>query len=155
MGVDPVLVRRLADEAGYQAATLEKVARLEDLPRETARHPRLGEHLALKGGTAINFVLLPEAPRLSVDIDLNYLGEVGREEMLADRPAVEEALERIFEAQGYRREPPTAPRREPFGTRTSREPPTRSRWSSTGSFASPSGHRIGSCSARSFQGTQR
>lgn len=29
MGVDPVLVRRLADDAGYQVATLEKVARLE------------------------------------------------------------------------------------------------------------------------------
>jgi len=102
VAVDPVLVRRLADDAGYQVATLEKVARLEDLLREIARHPRLGEHLALKGGTTINFVLLPEAPRLSVDVDLNYLGEIGREEMLADRPAVEEALERIIEAQGYR-----------------------------------------------------
>lgn len=101
MAVDPVLVRRLADEAGFLATTLEKVARLEDLLREIALHPRLGQHLALKGGTAINFVLLPEAPRLSVDIDLNYLGEVGREEMLADRPIVEEALERIFRAQGY------------------------------------------------------
>lgn len=74
---------------------------LEDILGEIARHPHLGERLALKGGTAINFVLLSEAPRLSVDIDLNYLGEVGREEMLADRPIVEEALKRIFEAQDY------------------------------------------------------
>ena len=101
MPVDPVLIRRLAQEAGYVATTLEKVARLEDLLREIARHPHLGEHLALKGGTAINFVLLPEAPRLSVDIDLNYIGEVGKDEMLADRPAVEEVHERIFNAQSY------------------------------------------------------
>lgn len=101
MPVDPVLIQRLAQEAGYLATTLEKVARIEDLLREITRHPHLGEHLPLKGGTAINFILLPEAPRLSVDIDLNYIGEVGREEMLADRPVVEEAHERIFNAQSY------------------------------------------------------
>ena len=101
MPIDPVLIRRLAQEAGYLATTLEKVARLEDLLRETARHPQLSEHLALKGGTVINFILLPEALRLSVDIDLNYIGAVGREEMRADRPAVEEVHERIFNAQSY------------------------------------------------------
>lgn len=101
MTVDPVLIERLAQEAGYLPATLEKVARLENLLGEIARHPYLGERLGLKGGTAINFILLPEAPRLSVDIDLNYVGEVGREEMLADRPAVEEIHGRIFDAQGY------------------------------------------------------
>lgn len=101
MPVDPVLIERLAQEVGYLPATLEKVARLEDLLREIARHPHLGERLGLKGGTAINLILLPEAPRLSVDIDLNYLGEVGRQEMRTDRPAVEEVHERIFDAQGY------------------------------------------------------
>lgn len=101
MPVDPVLIRRLGQEAGYLPTTLEKVVRLEDILREISRHPHLGEHLALKGGTAINFILLPESPRLSVDIDLNYIGEVGREQMLADRPAVEKVQERIFNAQSY------------------------------------------------------
>lgn len=101
MPVDPLLVRRLADEAGYLPTALEKVAHLEDLLREIARHPEFGEHLALKGGTAINFVLLPEAPRLSVDIDLNYVGAIEREEMLAGRVRIEEFIDRVADAQGY------------------------------------------------------
>jgi len=99
--VDPVRIDHLAQESRYLPAILEKVARLEDLLAESARHPYLGERVALKGGTAINFVLLPEAPRLSVDIDLNYVGEVGREEMKKDRPVVEESLKRIFDAASY------------------------------------------------------
>lgn len=101
MPVDAVLIRRVAAQAGYVPTTLEKVARLEHLLREFSRHPELGRRLALKGGTAINFVLLPEPPRLSVDLDFNYLGAIERSEMLADRPRVETAMERIFHAQRY------------------------------------------------------
>ena len=46
---------------------------------------------ALKGGTAIN-LFVRDFPRLSVDIDLVYLGEGGREEALKD---ITDALERI------------------------------------------------------------
>jgi predicted nucleotidyltransferase component of viral defense system len=54
-----------------------------------------------KGGTALNVFHLG-LDRLSVDIDLNYIGELDREKMLAERPALEEALGRILAAQGYR-----------------------------------------------------
>ena len=37
-----------------------------------------------------------DVPRLSVDIDLNYIGAADRETMLAERPRVEQALQAVF-----------------------------------------------------------
>ena len=53
-------------------------------------HPFLEGEWALKGGTALNIWVL-DHPRLSVDIDLNYVRAPGREEMLTDRPETEQA----------------------------------------------------------------
>lgn len=39
--------------------------------------------------------------RLSVDIDVSYVGTVGREEMLAERPRVERAIEEVARYLGY------------------------------------------------------
>ena len=55
--------------------------------------------MALKGGTALNLFVL-DLPRLSVDIDLNYVGSADREEMLAVRPRLEQALEQVFGRAG-------------------------------------------------------
>jgi hypothetical protein len=44
---------------------------------EFHRHPFLNRRLVLKGGTAINLFYLDLA-RLSVDIDLNYVGQIER-----------------------------------------------------------------------------
>ena len=38
-------------------------------------------------------------PRLSVDIDLNYVGSADRETMLAERPQIEQAMHAVFERQ--------------------------------------------------------
>jgi len=40
-------------------------------------------------------------PRLSVDIDLNYIGAVGREKMLEDRPKLEQAVGAVFSREGF------------------------------------------------------
>jgi hypothetical protein len=40
-------------------------------------------------------------PRLSVDIDLNYIGAPGREDMLADRPGIEQAAQAVFSREGF------------------------------------------------------
>ncbi len=40
-------------------------------------------------------------PRLSVDIDLNYIGVVEREKMLADRPKVDQAVGAVFSREGF------------------------------------------------------
>ena len=99
-------LQRLANETGYQSGTLEKVLRLLDLLQEITRDPILSERLALKGGTALNVFYLT-LDRLSVDIDLNYIGALGRAEMDAERPIVDTALNRLLVAQGYsvRRQP--------------------------------------------------
>jgi hypothetical protein len=58
-------------------------------------HPFLKTRMLLKGGTALNLFVL-DVPRLSVDIDLNYIGAADRETMLAERLQVEQALQAVF-----------------------------------------------------------
>ena len=76
-----------------------KVERLLDLLDEMERHPTLKRKLAPHGGTAINLFML-DIPRLSVDIDVPYIGSVSREGMLADRSRVETGMEAVAQAQG-------------------------------------------------------
>jgi hypothetical protein len=57
--------------------------------------------LVLKGGTALNLFYL-DAPRLSVDADLNYVGAVDAETMTEERPILRTALRAVSEGQGYR-----------------------------------------------------
>lgn len=73
---------------------LEKVYRLQDLLEGMRRHPYLKSRLVLKGGTALNLFVF-DVPRLSVDIDLNYIGALDRETMLAERPVIERAIEAV------------------------------------------------------------
>lgn len=93
-------LQRLAQSTGHQAGTLEKVLRLLDLLQEIAGDPLLSGRLALKGGTALNVFHLG-LDRLSVDIDLNYIGALDRAEMEADRPAIDAAIDRLLVSQGY------------------------------------------------------
>ena len=84
---------------GFRPDILEKVAYLLALLEGFNRHPFLRGKLALKGGTALNLFLF-EAPRLSVDIDLNYIGAVDRVTMLGERPKVEEAIAAVCQREG-------------------------------------------------------
>ena len=93
-------LQRLADKTGHQAGTLEKVLRLLDLLQEIARDRVLADRLVLKGGTALNLFHLG-LDRLSVDIDLNYVGALGRAAMEAERPDVDAALGRLLTSQAY------------------------------------------------------
>lgn len=82
---------REAGASGFEAEPLEKVLRLVGLLEDLAVHPFLKGRVALKGDTALNLFLF-DLPRLSVDIDLNYIGAADRETMLAERPRVEQAI---------------------------------------------------------------
>ena len=93
-------LRDLSAETGFRPGSLEKVIRLAELVGSISRHPLLGQALALKGGTALNLGY-GAPPRLSVDIDLNYVASVERETMLRDRPEVERVLERLAARLGY------------------------------------------------------
>jgi len=69
----------IANQTGFRSDILEKAIQLLGLLEALRDHPTLESKLALKGGTALNVFYL-DIPRLSVDIDLNYVGAVGREE---------------------------------------------------------------------------
>jgi len=55
--------------------------------------------VALKGGTALNLFVF-ELPRLSVDVDVNYIATADRETMTADRPKVDAALSQVVARLG-------------------------------------------------------
>jgi hypothetical protein len=93
-------MNHLSDETGYVRDTLEKAYRLIALLAEMQRTPDLREKLALKGGTALQFLHLGFR-RLSVDIDFNYIGSLERAKMERDRGEVNTVLMRLFKQQGY------------------------------------------------------
>jgi predicted nucleotidyltransferase component of viral defense system len=101
MSVSRERLRDAAAHTGFRAEALEKVIRLGEMLEDVFHHPILGAALALKGGTALNLAFGPP-PRLSVDLDFNYVASVEREVMLRDRPEVEWALERLALGRGYR-----------------------------------------------------
>ena len=89
-----------AETTGFRPDMLEKVGLLLQLLDAIRNHPFLKNKLVLKGGTALNLFIF-NVPRLSVDIDLNYVGAADRETMLAERPKVEEALQAVFSREGF------------------------------------------------------
>ena len=99
-------LQRIAGETGYAVQALEKVLRLLQLLREISHDPDLNERFALKGGTALNVFYLG-LDRLSVDIDLNYVGALEVERMQTDRPEMEALLSRLLVSLEYdvRRQP--------------------------------------------------
>ena len=90
----------LAAERQLQPATLERVIRLIDILGAFGADTLIGPRIALKGGTALN-VFHSDLDRLSVDIDVNYVGAIEKERMDADRPGLEDRIERLMESKGY------------------------------------------------------
>jgi len=98
-----ISAERLAAEVeatGFRADVLEKVAHLLGLLNAIQSHPILKGKLVLKGGTALNLFVF-DVPRLSVDIDLNYVGAVDLEAMLAERPKIEQAVRDVISGEGF------------------------------------------------------
>lgn len=77
-----------------------KVERLLDVLEEMTAHPSLKGQFAMYGGTAINLFML-DIPRLSVDIDVTYIGSSDKDAMLAARPVLERAIDDVARALGY------------------------------------------------------
>src|SRR5271156_1031859 len=101
MKFDAAHLQAIANTTGFPPANLEKILRLRKLLTEFHRHSFLRDRIVLKGGTAINLFYL-DLVRLSVDIDLNYIAQVERETMLAERPDVVRAVDQIATGLGYR-----------------------------------------------------
>jgi predicted nucleotidyltransferase component of viral defense system len=92
-------LQRAAADGGFQVESYEKVHVLVRLLEAIRTHPFLGPRMALKGGTALNLFVL-SLPRLSIDIDLNYVGASDRETMLAERRRVEQAIQQVAGRMG-------------------------------------------------------
>lgn len=97
---DIIYLGKKAEELGFVRDTLEKVTRLADVLEYLNSNPILKECLALKGGTAINLTIF-NLPRLSVDIDMDYLINNSREEMLEHRELINSTIDRYMLSQGY------------------------------------------------------
>lgn len=103
---DIIYLGKKAEELGFVRDTLEKVTRLADILEYLNTNPILKDSLALKGGTAINLTIF-NLPRLSVDIDLDYLITNSREEMLESREIIKTTIDRYMVSQGYSKNPKT------------------------------------------------
>ncbi len=90
----------VAESTGFRAEMVEKVLLLLNLLDALNLHPFFKGKWALKGGTALNMFMFA-LPRLSVDIDLNYIGTLDREGMLKDRPKLEQAAQAVFSREGF------------------------------------------------------
>ena len=84
-------VAGVASDTGFRAEIVEKVLRLRGILRRLDRHEITQGTWVLKGGTALNLLHL-DVPRLSMDIDINYVGQEDVEGMRLARPDFERAL---------------------------------------------------------------
>lgn len=91
----------MSEKTKFQKDALEKVYRLADLLRMIYENEFLRGRLVIKGGTAINFIYF-RMPRLSVDIDFNFVSDEAREGMLKSRENIDRILTKIFNMEGYR-----------------------------------------------------
>ena len=88
---------QLGDDTGFPPTQIEKVVRLLALVDDIFDDPYLGGLVSLTGGTALNMFVL-DAPRLSFDLDLNYIATPDPDVMKAERPRFEAAMRSMFEA---------------------------------------------------------
>ncbi len=89
-----------AREYGFSRDTFEKALRLRMILEFLNTQGYMREHLLLKGGTAINLTVF-NLPRLSVDIDLDFVPNLTREEMINERERLTEILKGYMSEQGY------------------------------------------------------
>jgi hypothetical protein len=85
---------REAAASGFRVDVLEKAIRLMELLEALRSHPYLKTRVALKGGTALNLFVF-DVPRLSVDVDLNYVGAAEVGTMKQERPKVDQAIQAV------------------------------------------------------------
>jgi hypothetical protein len=119
--------QRIATASGYPVAPLERVFRLAALLGELVA--RLPGELLLRAGTALNLLHL-DAPRLSVDLDVDHIGSADAEQARTRRPGLlvdlEESGSATRSSSAVPRPPSAGPMRS-APTPTPRMPPTGSR----------------------------
>lgn len=93
-------IGRAATQYGFIRDTFEKVLRLKEILEYFNTQEYLVKHLILKGGTAINLTVF-DLPRLSIDIDMDYVPNDSRDDMLIARDNIAGIINRYMEKEGY------------------------------------------------------
>jgi predicted nucleotidyltransferase component of viral defense system len=88
-------IESLSANTGFKSDMIEKASHLISLLDMISNDDYLKDRVVLKGGTALNLFYF-ELPRLSIDIDLNYIGSRDAEVMKAERDQIERVLTAIF-----------------------------------------------------------
>lgn len=94
-------ISEFGKQTGFINSNIEKVVRLMDVLNYI--HKELDtnfDKLVLKGGTAINLIYTNLA-RLSVDIDLDYIGSLEKDKTLEDKELILKALDEFMVREGY------------------------------------------------------
>ncbi|MDD8048016.1 MAG: nucleotidyl transferase AbiEii/AbiGii toxin family protein [Thomasclavelia sp.] len=91
---------KVANKYGFVRDTFEKVLRLKEILKFINVDEYLCQHLILKGGTAINLTIF-NLPRLSVDIDLDFVPNCSREQMQEARNKITKILNNYMEEEHY------------------------------------------------------
>lgn len=98
---DKTQLNKIAKEQGFVRDTYEKVLRLKDFLNFIYTDEFLSDHLVLKGGAAINLILL-KVPRLSVDIDFDFIPNCSLDEMKEFRYKITEVINDKMKEDGYK-----------------------------------------------------
>ncbi|MDP2182979.1 MAG: nucleotidyl transferase AbiEii/AbiGii toxin family protein [Actinomycetota bacterium] len=85
---------------GFAPAVVDKVERMLEVLSALRDDPVLRDEFVLHGGTALN-IFHARAPRLSVDIDLMFVGAIDVGRMQAKRPEIDGRFRDVVSALGY------------------------------------------------------
>ncbi|MDO5556824.1 MAG: nucleotidyl transferase AbiEii/AbiGii toxin family protein [Clostridia bacterium] len=94
-------IEEISNKTGFIKSTLEKVERLLNILEWINNHQSLSKLLALKGGTAINTIVF-NFPRLSVDIDMDFIENLSKNEMIREREFIHNLIIQYLNANDYK-----------------------------------------------------
>ncbi len=88
-------LQRKSVETGFLENILEKAYRIVDILDLLNENAVTKDKFVLKGGTALNLFKF-DVPRLSIDIDLNYIAALSKAKMQEERLLITTEIKKIF-----------------------------------------------------------
>ena len=93
-------IERIARQNGFVRDTFEKVFRISKILQFFNSNELLRSHFLLKGGTAINLLIF-DMPRLSVDIDMDFIPNLDANETSMIREEIKTIVLNYMSSEGY------------------------------------------------------
>ncbi|MFH0888066.1 MAG: nucleotidyl transferase AbiEii/AbiGii toxin family protein, partial [Planctomycetota bacterium] len=101
MQPDKKYLEKKSAQTGFAKDNLEKVWRLTVLLKRITESSALKDKFLLRGGTALNFIHF-DIPRLSVDIDLDFIGALERKGMEEQKPVLLKEVRNLVSVLEYK-----------------------------------------------------